>query len=431
LVIHLIPLETFIIPIGSFILLGLIFGLFFSIGDRTKYRDATALYPVDSEEFLQAIGHLTNSPILPGQDIKILNNGDEFFPALIKAINSASKSVSFSVYIWESGKVSDMVFEALIKKAREGVFVKVLVDGFGGFFVPTDKIQELKDAGGLVVIFRATSFGKLMRFHRRNHSRTIVIDGQVAFTGGMAMADHWLGSASNPKEWRDMMFELRGEMSQSLQAVFARLWAGTRGEILAGSAFYPVLPPNAYKTSSRFVSIASSPSPDMQPLPKFFWFSMASARRNIYITSSYVIPEEHIRKILMDRAKAGLDVRLMVPDSHTDAKPIRLASHFYFEDFLKAGIKIYEYTPTMIHSKVITIDGYWSIVGSANMDVRSLELNEENVMGIADSKFAKDLEKVFMEDLKKTKQLNLNDWKKRSLWKRLGEVIFVFFQKQY
>ena len=427
---HLNYWEIFFIFWGMFAVLAFLFGLFFAVGDRTRYRDATRLEPVDSREFLEAIGRLSNSPIEHGGDIKILNNGDEFFPALLDALKNAKKSITFTTYIWEPGKVSTAVFEVLIERARAGIPVKLLLDAFGCYLIPQDKVEELKKAGGQVSKFRATKFGKLTRLHRRTHRRAIVIDGRVAFTGGMSVADKWLGNAKNPEQWRDTMFELRGKMALSIQAAFSELWAGSRGEILVGDAYYPV-PEKDASPDMRYVNVTSSPAADTQPLPKFFWLSMASAQKSIYITSSYVVPDEHLRAILAKQAQKGIDVRLLVPSKHSDAKPIQWASHFYFKDFLKAGVKIYIYQPTMIHSKTMVIDGKWSVIGSANMDMRSVELNEENVLGILDAKLAQDLEKDFTEDLSKSKQITLHDWQKRSLGEKILETIFVNFKKQY
>ncbi len=406
-----------------------VFGLFFATGDRTKYRDATEIFPVSSQEFLTALARVSNSPIEWGGGVKILKNGIEFFPALLRAINNAQTSVTFTVYIWEDGKASDQIFTSLIAALKRGVAVKLLLDGFGCFYVPKNKVQELKDAGAMVSVFRAPRFGKLTRFHRRSHSRAIVIDGTIGFTGGMAVADHWLGNASNPKEWRDTMFLLTGNMAQSLQSVFAQLWAGTRGEILAGEKFYPGLVEN--KKDSCYISVASSPSSDTQPLPKFFWLSMASAKESIYITSSYVVPDRHIREILMSQAKKGLDVRLLLPNKYSDAKPIRFASHYYFESFLKAGVKIYEYRPTMIHSKIMVVDGKWSVIGSANMDARSVELNEENVLGILNPKLGSDLNQSFFGDVAMAKEIKLQNWQKRGVWQKIMERVWITFRKQY
>lgn len=406
-----------------------IFGLFFATGDRTKYRDATEIFPVSSPEFLTALARVTNSPIEWGGEVKILNNGDEFLPALLGAINSAQNTITFTTYIWNPGVVSDMVFAALIQSAKRGVAIKLLLDGFGCFRIPQNKLNELKAAGAIVSIFRLPKLGKLTRFHRRSHRRAIVIDGHIGFTGGMSVSDQWLGNAQNPKQWRDTMFELSGNMAQSLQGVFAQLWAGSRGEILVGHKYYPAL--SANETTSRYISVASSPSSDTQPLPKFFWLSMASAKESIYITSSYVVPDKHIREIIIEQAKKGLDVRFLLPNKHSDAKPIRFASHYYFESFLKAGVKIYEYKPTMIHSKIMVVDGKWSVIGSANMDARSVELNEENVLGILNPKFGADLHESFFQDVALAKEIKLQNWQKRGVWQKILERVWITFRKQY
>ncbi len=198
-----------------------------------------------------------------------------------------------------------------------------------------------------------------------------------------------------------------------------------------GEEFYPPLHSAKNNLTSRYINIASSPAYDVQPLPKFFWMSIASAQSKIYVTSSYVVPDNHIREALIARAHAGVDVRLLSPNNHTDAKPIRLAAHHYYEDFLEAGVKIYEYQPTMIHTKFLMVDDKWSVIGSANMDLRSVLLNEENVLGILNPAFALELNAMFKEDLQQAKQITLEEWKKRGLLQRMGESLFVRFAKQY
>jgi len=424
--------EILLMLIGVIAIFDVLLELFSTFGDHTKKRSVTENHPVDSEEFIQAIARLSNSPIEQGEDVKILNNGDEFLAALLGAIGNARQTINFTTYIWEEGVMSKAIFVALLERAKAGVEVRLLLDGFGGFFASYKRMGRLKLAGGRVKHFRLARFGKLSRLHRRNHRRAIVIDGKIGFTGGMAVADHWLGNARNEKEWRDMMFEVRGHMAKSLQAAFAQLWATTNGEILEGSKFYPTFSP-AEQTGPlcKYVSIASSPASDTQPLTKFFWLSIASARKKIYLNSSYVVPDDHIRHALMDRARAGVDVRLLLPNNKTDAKPIRLASHYYFEKYLKAGVKIYEYQPTMIHSKIIIIDDIWSVIGSSNMGIRSVELNEENVLGINNPRFAQELGAVFLKDQQKAQQITLKQWEKRGPLERLGEMLFVRFIKQY
>lgn len=423
--------QITLIVIGILSVISIILGLFFTFGDSADEEWATELPPVNSPDFLAAIARLSNSPIEQDGDIKIFNNGDEFVPAFVAALRNAQKTINISVYIWSAGIMSDQITPVLLERALAGVEVRILLDGFGGYNAPADKFEELKKAGVIIHKFRAIKLGKLSRFNRRSHRRAIVIDGRVGFTGGMAIADHWLGQAQDPDHWRDNMFEVHGCMAQSLQAAFAQLWAGTCGEILAGQKFYPTISADPKNSGTRYVNLLSTPASEAQPLPKFFWLSIACAKQSIYINSPYFVPDTHVKKALEQRARAGVDVRMLVPNNKTDAKPIRLAGHYYYQDLLEAGVKIYEYQPTMIHSKIIVVDGQWSVIGSANMDIRSVLLNEENVMGILSVEFAKELTRVFEDNLRQARALNLRDWQKRSFIIKILEWVFVKFSKQY
>ena len=422
-------IEVILVISGIFGLLTATFSLFSFLGDHPAKRWATELPSVESETFLSVLSRLVNVPAERGEAIKILNNGDEFWPALFAAMESAQKTINFTVYIWEPGKISDKIFDVLIKKAAAGVEVRILLDGIAGARTPLDRIAELEKVGGLVARFRAPRFGVLTRLHRRNHRRAIVIDGTTGFTGGMAVGDQWLGNANKPDEWRDMMFRVSGNMAQSLQGAFAQLWAGASGEILAGEKFYPKTAASDYP--SKYISIASSPSADTQPLPRFYWFSISAAKKTIYLIYPYVVPDKYIRNALAERAKAGVDVRILSPSHRIDAQPIRWAYHSYYDAFLQSGIRIYEYQPAKLHSKAIIIDGKWSIIGSANMDIRSKEFNEENVLGVLDASFASDLEKIFFSDLKHAEEVRLGKWKKRGMFIRVFERLFLAFIKQY
>jgi cardiolipin synthase len=370
--------------------------------------------------------------------VRLLMDGDGFYPRLLEAMKGARQSINFSVYIWEDGQVSDMILPVLVERARAGVEVRMLLDGLGGMKKPDEKFKELEAAGGKVFLFRAARLGKLTRFHKRNHRRSIVIDGQVAFTGGMAVGDKWIGHAQTPENWRDSMVEVTGPMATTVQAAFVAPWAHSTGEMLVGPKFFPPPAPQVpaaeaggMQPVTRHTGIVSAPSSEDHPLRLLYMQSFVSAKKRLYLTTPYFIPDGALRRALVERAKAGVDVRVLSNSDHTDAKPIRAASHAYFEELMEGGVKIYEYEATMLHSKHLVVDGVWSVVGSPNMDVRSKELNQENVLAILDVGLGTDLEKVFMEDLSKSRQINLEEWRKRGPWKRFTEWLFTLFENQY
>ena len=418
---------------GVLAVLSAIMSLFFALGRRPPSAWATEIPDVNSREFLVGISAIVHSPLQAGGTIRLLNNGDEFFPAMLSAFRAARRTINFSAYIWEPGRVSDQFFEVLTERARAGVEVRVLLDGLGGLRAPGDKIKRLTEAGGRVCRFRPMRLGGLMRFHRRNHRRAIVVDGEVGFTGGAAIGDKWLGNAKSPEEWRDTMVQVTGPLARSVQSAFVTLWAPSAGEMLMGDGHYPPHEPDAAggEKVAYHTCVTSAPSSEDHPLRAFYMLSFLAARSTLYVATPYFVPDQHTRSVVAGRARAGVDVRILLPNGLTDAKPIRQASHSYYGELLEAGVRIYEYQPTMMHSKLAVVDGRWSVVGSANMDIRSKELNQENVLGILDEGFGRKLQETFLADLEKAEEICLADWSRRGLWPRVKERMSVMFAEQY
>jgi cardiolipin synthase len=280
-------------------------------------------------------------PVERGGTITTLNNGDEFIPALLTAIGEAKRTINFAVYIWAEGEFSDQLLSALEKKQHEGVAVRVLLDGLGSIKVPDSDFEPLIAAGGKVQKFRAPRFGKLTRFHRRNHRRAIVIDGEVGFTGGMAVSDIWLGHAQDTEHWRDLMFKVTGPLARSLQAAFSDLWANSSGELLIDPKNYSAVPAAAGGID-RFIHLPNSPSDDDQSMAYFFLLPIFSARESIYLAAPYFIPDVYLQSALVAKAKSGVDVRLLLPGPHTDNWITRASAQARYQELLEAGAKIYE-----------------------------------------------------------------------------------------
>jgi cardiolipin synthase A/B len=417
--------------IGLLATLTAVISLFFALGRRPQRMWTDEVGDVDAEGFLRPLAALLNVPLRAGGHAELLDNGDAYFPAMYDAFRSAQRSINFMAYIWEPGRVSDEMFRELIDACGRGVQVRILLDAFGGMRCPAADVERLEAAGGTVAAFRPLKFGKLMRFHRRNHRRAIVVDGRVAFTGGAAVGDKWIGDARNTDEWRDSMTRVTGPMVENLQSAFAELWAFSTGEMLTGDSFFPDHEHDERHAGVRSVGIISSPSSEEHPLRLFFFLSFLSARERLWIASPYFVPDKHLREVVKRRARAGVDVRLLLPNEHTDAWPIRRASHSYYSELLAAGVRIFEYQPTMMHTKSVVIDGRWSIVGSANMDVRSKELNEENVLGILEPEFGAQLEQSFDGDLQRAQEIDRVAWKRRGIGRRIIERFCVLFAEQF
>jgi cardiolipin synthase len=422
-------LTLFVIGVVS--ALSVLGGLFFVVGDKPEriYTDSPAP-GVDSPHFATALATIAGAPVEHGGTISTLNNGDEFVPALLEAIANAERTVNFAVYIWSAGTFSDQLIAALEKKQREGVTVRVLLDGLGSINVPDADFEGLIAAGGRVEKFRAPKFGKLTRFHRRNHRRSIVIDGEIGFTGGMAVSDIWLGNAQDEDHWRDIMFRVTGPLARSLQTAFVDLWVSASGELLIDPKNYPVAAPAAMPGIERFVHLASSPADDDQSMAYFFLLPILAARESIYLAAPYFIPDNHLQSALVEKAKSGVDVRLMLPGPHTDNWITRASAQARYQELLEAGAKIYEYQPTFMHAKYGVIDGKWAIIGSPNLNSRSRHLDEENALGIYDDAFGATLNATFFNDLERSVLVDVEEWRRRNPLQKFFETISRILDQQ-
>lgn len=424
--------ELTIFVFGLVSLVTLIIILFLPLASGPSMFTYTSPVPAVSDpNFPSFVSHTLTLPLEKGDSIKILNNGDEFLPAFLSDIDSARSSINIMVYIWEPGSMSDQVLSHLEEKLKQGVQVRVMLDALGSpGQASSSDFKKFKDLGGRVETFHSLTIAPWSISHnqKRDHRRAIIIDGRVAYTGGMAISDKWSGDASDPSQYRDMMFRFTGPMALDLQGIFSELWTTAGGEFLVGDAFYP---PSSSGGSLTYLPLASTPSPDSLVLQKLILLSLMGAQQSIYITTPYFLPDQSFREALIEKAKQGVDVRVLVPNKYNDSSSVRHASQNYYQELLEGGVKIYEYQPTFIHTKTIVIDGSWSVIGSANMDNRSRKLNEENVFGVSDASFGSALRQVFLNDLQKSQEINLADWKKRGLWQRWQEFFALKFVQQY
>lgn len=384
-----------------------------------------------TEEFVQALASAVAAPLGTGGTVRILNNGDGFYPVLFEEIRNARYSVHIMTYIWRKGELSDRLFGELIRCAERGIEVRVMIDGLGSIFVPRDDVRRLREAGGQIGVFSPLTFAEMIHVNHRNHRRAFVIDGRVGFTGGITIADQWLGNAQDPHHWRDLTVELTGPLAYTLQSTFVQLWINVTGEVLTGPKYYPEIQEPVTNPEMLHVGIASSPSSEVQPLLHILWFTLHTADTNIYIANAYFCPDRHIRRVLVEKARKGLDVRIMVPGTHTDSRLVRWSSHYFYRKYLKAGIRVFEYQPTMLHLKYVVVDNCWSLTGSANIDIRSVMTNQENVLGIADEELADRFQAVFLEDMKRCEEITLEAWNDRPWWWRVREQLAVLFKVQY
>jgi cardiolipin synthase len=421
-------LHTILLVIGAATVLSILGSIFIAAGTAPDKlysdRDVAA---VDSELFANSLSNLVNAPLERGGSVTPLNNGDEFLPALVEAIDNAEKTINFSVYIWKEGVFSDTVLDALLRAQKRHVAVRILLDDYGAMGLSSSTFTALERSGGRVARFRTPEFGKWTRMHRRNHRRAIVIDGTIGFTGGMAVKDVWLGNAEDPEHWRDMMFKLTGPLARSLQAAFVSSWAFSSGELLVGADMYPELgQPSGVE---RFVHLVYSPAADDYRLAEFFIMPILAARTSILIVSPYFIPDTHLESVLIKKAQQGVDVRMLLPGKHIDHSLPRSIAQSHYEVLLEAGVKISEYRPTFIHSKFMVVDGQWSVVGTPNLNYRSRQLDEENAFGILDRELAGQLVEIFHADSKNADAIQLENWERRSVIWRFIERFSRFFNR--
>ncbi len=330
---------------------------------------------------MDAAAAFLNAPILRGGRAELLQNGDAFYPAMLEAIRGARDTINFEVYIFESDEIGRQFIDAFMERARAGVEVRLLLDWFGSSRLKRADRETLTQAGVKVEMFRPFNLRNLVRIYRRTHRRAIVIDGAVAFTGGAAVSKKWRGERGDAEG-------VARQHDPGDRPAGGGHPVGLRGELglllRRGDRRPAVLPRRADAGPACGLSVVSSPSDAQQPIRLLFWLSFINARRRLWIGSSYFIPDRQLRKAVVDRARAGVDVRILVPGNHTDAIPVQFAGRGYYEELLEAGVRIFEYQPSMMHAKTVVVDDAWTLVGSANMDERSMELNEENMLGIAE-----------------------------------------------
>ncbi len=413
--------------IGVIAIVGVLGALFFPDWPTEDHTVGFEAAP-GSEDFVQWTAGFLNSPVLRGSEATLLENGDAFYPAMLEAIRAARDTINFQTYIFEPDEIGRKFIDAFKERARAGVEVRLLVDGFGAVKLTKRYRDELREAGVKVTRFRPFGLRNLVRFYRRQHRRAFVVDGLVGFTGGAAVSKKWKGNVTNIHEWRDSMTRVTGPLVAGIQSAFAGTWVYCTGEIIAGPRFFPHLDPGPGPCG---LSVVSSPSDSAQPVRLLFWLSFINARERLWISSSYFIPDRRLRTAVIEQARRGVDVRILVPGNHTDALPVQAAGRSYYGELLAAGVRIFEYGAAMMHAKTVVVDGSWSIVGSANMDERSMELNEENLLGIADREFARSVEEGVLADIARSREIQLEQWRKRPLVQRGLEAVAKALIEQY
>ncbi|MEO8630892.1 MAG: cardiolipin synthase [Betaproteobacteria bacterium] len=387
-------------------------------GERKIEERIPRLYSVGDPQFFTAMSVLLGPPIVGGNQVKALLNGDEIFPSMLRAIRSARRSITFETYIYWSGEIGKEFADALSERARAGVKVHVLLDWVGSSKMDDQYLEELQRAGVQVRRYHAPHWYNLTRLNNRTHRKILVVDGAVGFTGGVGIADLWSGHAEDPDHWRDTHFRAEGPVVAQMQAVFMDNWIKASGEVLHGDAYLPEVRPGGEVRAQMF---SSSPTGGGESMHLMYLLAITAASRSIHLSSAYFVPDELTLRTLVAALKRGVKIHVITPGEHTDADTVRSASRARWGELLEAGAEMYEYRPTMYHCKVLIVDGLMVSVGSTNFDNRSFSLNDEANLNIYDAAFAREQIVTFERDMAQSRRYTLEEWQNRPLTEKVWE----------
>jgi cardiolipin synthase len=383
----------------------------------------------DFSALLPSIVGLTQSSLEPGNHLQLLENGDQFFPLLLRDIAAAKESVHVESYIWWKGAICGQIANALASKARQGVEVRLLVDASGGHKMDKDLEKLMVDSGVRFVRFHPFSLANLGRMNNRDHRKEAIIDGRIGYLGGYGFAEQWTGHGQDKNHWRDAGLRVEGPIVGRLQAAFAENWIEETGEIMAGEKYFPHL--SAAGPTRAHLAYAS-PTGGVSSVQVLYYLAIKAARREIIIQNPYLLPDDESVEAFAEAVKRGVDVRIMVPaTTSTDSPVVQHASHHLFGRLLKAGVKIFEYKKTLLHQKVIIVDGIWSCIGSTNFDRRALQLNDEVSMGVLDPALATQLKAVFEDDMRFAEERHFDEWEHRGLWHKAEDGLANLASSQF
>jgi len=385
------------------------------------------LYETDDTEFRRSLSALLGPPIVEGNQIETLVNGQEIFPAMLQAIRMAKSTITFETYIYWSGSIGQEFVDALIDRARAGVKVHVLLDWVGSIKLEQAMIDSMRSAGIEVERFHEPHWSNWGKLNNRTHRKLLIIDGRVGFTGGVGIADHWRGNAQDPDHWRDTHFRVDGPVVAQMQSVFLDNWMRSTGSVLHGEAYFPSLSKVGPFAAQMF---SSSPNGGSESMHLMYLLAITAARKSIDLANSYFVPDEMTIKTLVEAARRGVKVRVLTPNTHIDSEIVRKASRASWEPLLEAGVEISEYEPTMFHVKGLIVDGIFSSVGSTNFDNRSFRLNDEANLNVLNADFGKIQQKVFEADWGKGRRITHADWLARGWKEKFFERIASILHSQ-
>ena len=366
-------------------------------------------------------------PILSGNRVEHLYNGDEIFPAMLSAIEQARSTINFETYIYWSGEIAEQFSTCFAERARAGIQVNVLLDWVGSICMEDELIQLMSDAGVNVQYYHPLRWYQTWRMNNRTHRKLLVIDGEIGFIGGVGIADEWLGNAEDEAHWRDSHFQVSGPVVSQLQAAFLDSWLKTSGRMLRGPAYFPSLEPCGEIDAQV---LASSPSGGSESMQLLYHMNLSAAEHAIDLAAAYFVPDPLSLEILIEARERGVRLRVLMPGRHIDSFMVHHASRALWAPLLRSGAELYVYEPTMFHMKMLIVDKLVTSVGSTNFDNRSFRLNNEASLNVYDRNFAAAMTRVYEQDLQRARQITLEQWERRSLVQRLTERFFARFAGQ-
>ena len=382
--------------------------------------------PVEASDprFADYVASLVGAAVDPGDAYTVLRNG-EAFPPMLEAIEQAKSRINFESYVFKDETIGERFLQALEGAGQRGVKVRMILDPIGSVLKKENE-ERLAKAGIQLSWFNTLSFWALEETNYRTHRKVLVVDGDVAFTGGMGIADQWLGNAEDPEHWRDTQFKITGPAVRALEASFYENWIESGGR--SAPALDPELP--ARPTGARSVVLWSNPTAGASNVKLLYLLAIGAARKTLDIQSPYITLDESTRWSLAEARRRGVRVRIVTEGEVTDAMPVKHASRYGYQDLLDQGAEIFEYRPTMMHTKALMVDGAFSVIGSANFGNRSFELNDELTVAVLDPELAASLTKDFEADMQASTKLDAATWKdQRSIIGKTQEWFWSHFSE--
>ena len=417
---------TLLLTVAATLVLGVL-ALNFMPGEKQIERQLTRQYDTADPQFRRSLGVLLGPPIIEGNQVDALLNGDQIFPAMLEAIRGAKKTITLETYIYWSESIGTEFSEALAERARAGVKVHVMLDFMGSMKMDTAQVDKMKAAGVQVQRYHKPVWWKLARMNNRTHRKLLIADGTVGFTGGVGIADQWRGNAQDEDHWRDSHFRVEGPVVGQMQAVFNDNWTKATGVVLDGPAYFPPLQAKGTMPAQMF---SSSPTGGSESMHLMYLMAITSARETIDLSASYFVPDELTVRTLIAAAKRGVKVRLITPGHIIDSDLVRAASRDRWPELLAAGVQISEYQPTMYHVKTLIVDKLLVSVGSTNFDNRSFSINDEANLNVLDTGFAAQMTDVFDADWALAKPVTPHALAKRPWWQHAATWFASLFEAQ-